>query len=134
MAQKNTVLKHIRRSPYQSFAAIFMTSVTFYIVSVFALVVIGAHSMLAFFESRPQVTAFFKDDTTTAQVETLKSDINQMVAVEAMQYLSKEDALAIYRNQNTDNPCSSRWSPPIFCPLALKYRPKTSTTWSQSRA
>ncbi len=104
MAQKNTVLKHIRRSPYQSFAAIFMTSVTFYIVSVFALVVIGAHSMLAFFESRPQVTAFFKDDTTTAQVETLKSDINQMVAVEAMQYLSKEDALAIYRNQNTDNP------------------------------
>ncbi len=104
MAQKNTVLKHIRRSPYQSFAAIFMTSVTFYIVSVFALVVIGAHSMLAFFESRPQVTAFFKDDTTTSQVESLKSSINQTVGVEAMQYLSKEDALAIYRNQNTDNP------------------------------
>jgi cell division transport system permease protein len=104
MAQKNTVLKHIRRSPYQSFAAIFMTSITFYIVSVFALVVIGAHSMLAFFESRPQVTAFFKDDTTSTQVDALKSSINQTVAVEAMQYLSKEDALAIYRNQNTDNP------------------------------
>jgi hypothetical protein len=32
-------------------AAIFMTAVTFFIISIFALVVLGAHSMLTFFES-----------------------------------------------------------------------------------
>lgn len=104
MTHKNTVLKHIRRSPYQSLAAIFMTSITFFIVSVFALVVLGAHSMLAFFESRPQVTAFFKDEATSTQIDSLKSQISGTVTVENMQYISKEDALEIYRKQNEGNP------------------------------
>jgi cell division transport system permease protein len=104
MSHKNTVLKHIRRSPYQSLAAIFMTSITFFIVSVFALVVLGASSMLAFFESRPQVTAFFKDEATTTQVEALKTEISNTVSVEDIRYISKDDALEIYRKQNENNP------------------------------
>lgn len=99
-----TTLKHIRRSPYQSIAAIFMTSVTFFIVTVFALVVLGAYSMLRYFESRPQVTAFFKDDISMTDVEALKNDINKSIVVEEMRYLSKDDALEIYKKQNTDNP------------------------------
>ena len=75
MTQKNTVLKHMRRSPYQSLAAVFMTTITFFIVSVFGLVVLGAHSMLSFFESRPQVTAFFKDDALDLEVENLKTGL-----------------------------------------------------------
>lgn len=104
MAPKNTVLKHIRRSPYQSLAAIFMTAITFLIVSVFALVTLGAHAVLSFFESRPQVTAFFKDDTTQSDMIALKDTISQAVTVEKMKYISKDDALAIYRQQNEDNP------------------------------
>ncbi len=104
MTQKHTTLKHIRRSPYQSLAAVFMTSITFYIVSVFALVVLGAHSMLGYFESRPQVTAFFKDTATSAEVESLKTSISSAVQVEDIRYISKDDALEIYRRQNTDNP------------------------------
>lgn len=104
MSQKSTVLKHIRRSPYQSVAAIFMTIVAFFIVSVFTLVVLGASSMLAYFESRPQVTAFFKDDVTDQNIESLRSSITSAVTVEEMRYLSKDDALEIYRAQNTDNP------------------------------
>lgn len=104
MTQKHTTLKHIRRSPYQSLAAVFMTSITFYIVSVFALVVLGAHSMLGYFESRPQVTAFFKDTVSSSDIEALKNSINSTVSVEEIRYISKEDALEIYRRQNTDNP------------------------------
>jgi len=104
MSHKNTVLKHIRRSPYQSLAAVFMTTVTFFIVSIFALVVLGAHSMLLFFESRPQVTAFFKDDATTTQIESLKNEISTTITVENMHYISKDDALEIYRKQNENNP------------------------------
>ena len=104
MSNKNTVLKHIRRSPYQSLAAIFITAVTFFIVSVFALVVLGAYSMLGYFESRPQVTAFFKDDFAIANVESMKSDISNAVSVDAVRYISKDDALEIYKKQNSDNP------------------------------
>lgn len=104
MKKLSMTLKYIRRSPYQSLAAIFMTTVTFFIVSIFALVVIGAHSMLAFFESRPQVTAFFKDAAGQTDVESLKNSINNVVKVEDVRYISKEDALEIYKQQNTDNP------------------------------
>lgn len=104
MPQKHTVFKHMRRSPYQSLAAIFMTTITFFIVSVFALVVLGARGMLSYFESRPQVTAFFKDDIGTEDVNSLKQNITQTVLTEDMRYISKDDALEIYKKQNQDNP------------------------------
>lgn len=104
MKKLSTTVKQMRRSPYQSLAAIFMTSVTFFIVSIFALVVLGASSLLGYLESRPQVTAFFKDNAELSQVELLKTDINQIVQIDSSRYISKEDALDIYRTQNSDNP------------------------------
>lgn len=104
MTQKNTVLKHIRRSPYQSIAAICMTIVTFFIISIFALVVLGADSMLAFFESRPQVTAFFKDTALSSDIDFLKESIGQTIEVSAMRFISKDEALGIYQKQNEGNP------------------------------
>lgn len=104
MTQKNTVLKHIRRSPYQSIAAICMTIVTFFIISIFALVVLGADSMLAFFESRPQVTAFFKDTALSSDIDFLKESIGETITVSAMRFISKDEALGIYQKQNEGNP------------------------------
>ncbi len=126
MAQKNTVLKHIRRSPYQSMAAVFMTGVTFFIVSVFALVALGAHSVLSFFESRPQVTAFFKDETTQSDMIVLKDTISKTVPVEEMKYISKEDALEIYRKQNSDNPLLLEMVTADILPASLEVSAKNA--------
>ena len=54
----------IRRTPYQSLSAIILTTLTFLTISIFSLVALGATRMLSYFESRPQVTAFFKDEAT----------------------------------------------------------------------
>lgn len=123
----STTIKHIRRSPYQSIAAVFMTTITFFIVSVFALVVLGAHSMLAFFESRPQVTVFFKDEAITVNVDTLKNNITKVVMVEDMRYLSKDDALAIYRQQNSDNPLLLEMVTADILPASLEVSAKNVT-------
>lgn len=103
MKKLNTIFKHMRRSPYQSLAAIFMTAITFYIVSVFTFVVLGAHSMLSYFESRPQATAFFKDSSIPSDLDALKSEISGTISVESMRYISKDDALEIYKKQNEGN-------------------------------
>jgi len=97
-------LKHMRRSPYQTMAAITLTTITFFIVSVFTLTGLGAHRLLTYFESRPQVTAFFQDDTTKDQVDTLDKKIKSTVLVESSEFISKEAALDIYKSQNQDNP------------------------------
>lgn len=105
MANKlKTSLKHIRRSPYQSIAAVVMTSLTFFVVSIFALLTLGGNQLLTYFESRPQVTAFFKSESTDANVETLKTNIENSIQVESMSYVSRDQALEIYREQNKENP------------------------------
>ena len=104
MKKLTTTLRHIRRSPYQSVAAVVMTVITFFIVTVFALTALGAHVLLTYFESRPQVTAFFKDTATDTTATKLKESIEAVVAVESSQYVSKNQALEIYQDQNKDNP------------------------------
>jgi len=96
--------KHLRRSPYQSLAAISLTTITFFIVSVFSLTALGGHTLLSYFQSRPQVTAFFVNDTTSEQVDALKTILSQAVQLESVEYLNQDQALEIYRSQNADNP------------------------------
>ncbi len=124
MKKLTTTLKHMRRSPYQSVAAITMTIVTFFIVSVFALVVLGAHTMLAYFESRPQVTAFFKDGTAFAEIELLKERINSAVSIESMRFISKDDALEIYKQQNAGDPLLLQMVTADILPASLEVSTK----------
>ena len=127
MTQKNTVLKHMRRAPYQTLAAISMTAVTFFIVSVFTLVVLGAHGILTYFESRPQVTAFFKDDASLSDVDALKSNIAGKVAISDTHYLSKDDAFEIYRKQNASDPLLLDMVTADILPASLEVSAKNVT-------
>jgi len=127
MKRLNLVGKHIRRSPYQSLAATVMTTVTFFIVSVFALAVLGASTLLTYFESRPQVTAFFKDDATDSQVDTLRREIDANVAIESAIYINKQQALEIYREQNSDNPLLLEMVTADILPASLEISAKSVT-------
>lgn len=104
MVKSKLVFKHIRRTPYQSLAAILITTITFFIVSVFSLAGLGAHQLLQYFESRPQVTAFFHDEATQSDAEALKKQIEDKISIQSSTYISKDQALEIYRAQNQDNP------------------------------
>lgn len=94
----------IRRTPYQSLAAIILTTLTFFSLSIFSLVVLGTTRMLTYFESRPQVTAFFKDEATQGDAESLRRQIETETSIETSTYVSKDDALKLYKEQNQDNP------------------------------
>lgn len=127
MTHNKTVFKHMRRAPYQSLAAIFMTTITFFIVSVFSLVVLGTHSMLNYFESRPQVTAFFKDPVADSDVNALKSALTSAVPVDSMNFISKDQALQIYQKQNADNPLLLDMVTADILPASLEVSAKNVT-------
>jgi len=99
-----TAIQHIKRSPFQALAAILIMSLTFFIISVFIILAAGSESLLRFLESRPQLTAFLKDDLKPQQTELLKSQIEALADVQKVKFVSKEEALAIYREENKDNP------------------------------
>jgi cell division transport system permease protein len=94
----------MRRSPYQSLAAVLIMFLTFFITTVFVLTAGGFQIVLRYFETRPQVTAFLKDDATSIEVDTLKARLAQGGKAKEVKYISKEEALNIYREQNKNDP------------------------------
>src|ERR1700722_3400817 len=102
--QTKATLKHIRRSPYQSLAAVFIMILTFLSITVFAFIIFGSSSVINFFESKPQVTAFFKDGATQQNIDDLRSQLNQTGMISSSKYISKDQALQIYKQQNKSDP------------------------------
>lgn len=104
MKSFGTTWKHIRRSPYQALAAIMIMMLTFLAISVFSMVIIGSSRVIEYFESKPQVTAFFKDEAKEEQVKSLTSSMKQSEQVADVKFVSKEEALKIYKQQNKNDP------------------------------
>lgn len=96
--------RHIRRSPYQSLAAIFITMITFFAISFFCFLVFGSSVIVNYLESRLEVVAFFKDEAKQSDINVLRKSIEDSGVVAQMKFVSKKDALAKYRAQNKDDP------------------------------
>lgn len=104
MRTLKTSWKHIRRSPYQALAAIFIMMLTFLALSVFSFIIIGSSKIIDYFESKPQVTAFFKDEATQENINSLQEQVKATGKVSDMKFVSKKEALQIYREQNKEDP------------------------------
>lgn len=100
----STMWSHIRRSPYQALGAILIMVLTFLAVSVFTILIVGSSGVISYFESKPQVTAFFKDTATQSQIDTLENSLKASGSVSSMKFVSKQQALQIYRDQNKNDP------------------------------
>lgn len=96
--------RNIQRTPIQAIAASMVMFLTFLALLAFLLVAIGSQAALRYFESKPQVIAFFKEGTTNQDVSAIQNALNQEVRVTNIKYVSKEDALRIYREKNKNDP------------------------------
>lgn len=100
---KNT-FQHLVRNPWYTFVAVAVMSLTFFVTSVFVLLAFGSNVVLQYFENKPQVTAFFKDQTPEDYILQLKTQLEQTGKASNVKYISKNDALNIYRKQNANEP------------------------------
>lgn len=95
---------HIRRSPFQSLIAILVITTTFFVFSSFLIVSQGLSSVLKYYESKPEITIFLADGLDKSTVETIQKQLTNYPSVKDVKFISKEKALAIYKEQNKDNP------------------------------
>ncbi len=100
---KNT-WKHIRRSPYQAFAAVSIMALTFLVGGLFILVSLGSSFILQHFEQKPQITVFFTDSKSEKNIKLLEEKLKQDEKVASVKYVSKDDALQIYKQQFSKDP------------------------------
>lgn len=96
--------QRVRRTPYQAVASVFMIFMTLFVLAVFLLLAGGLTSLLSYFETKPQLTVFFKDEKSKSSIDELIGKLQNTGKVASYQYISKDQALAIYREQNKNDP------------------------------
>jgi len=104
MSSSLTFWKRIRRTPYQAIAATMTIFITLFVMAVFLIMAGGSSAMLTYLESKPQLTVFFKDDKDKDSINQLISNIKNTGRIASINYISKEQALAIYKEQNKNDP------------------------------
>lgn len=97
-------LKSIRRSPYQAAAAVLILFLTFFIGYSLVLFLLGSDKVLRYFESRPQVTAFFRQDTEDSLLQEHVATLRQKPYIQDIKVVTQEEALEIYQEQSGSDP------------------------------
>lgn len=96
--------RNIRRTPFQALAALMVMFLTFLALQTFVILAAGSQAALRYFESKPQVIAFFKDGTTDQDVLAIENALQQEGRVTNTRFISKDMALQIYREKNKKDP------------------------------
>jgi cell division transport system permease protein len=116
-----TALGYIRRSPFQATAAIFVLGLTFFVATLVSVMVYSTSQLITYFETRPQVIAFLKNDAEEADIASLQNRLEADARIREVKYVSKEEALSIYKKATSDNPLLGELVSPSIFPASLEF-------------
>jgi cell division transport system permease protein len=116
-----TALDYIRRSPFQALAASFVLTLTFFVATLVSVLVYSSSKLITYFETRPQVIAFLKDTATDTDIANLQHSLENNPKIENVKYVSKEEALSIYKKATSDNPLLGQLVSPSIFPASLEF-------------
>lgn len=122
-----TSLDNIRRAPFQAMAAISVLAITFFVTTLTAMVVYSSEQLLQYFESRPQIIAFLTDDAEALQIENLSAKLEVDERINSVRFVSKEDALEIYKEATSENPLLGELVSPSIFPASIEISPADLT-------
>lgn len=116
-----TAIDSIKRSPFQAISAIFVLTLTFFVATTVAVLVYASNQSLNYFETRPQIISFLKNDATPDSVYALQNKLTQDIRLKDVKYVPKEKALEIYKKITEDNPLLSELVSPSVLPASLEF-------------
>lgn len=116
-----TAISSIRRAPFQALAAVFVLTITFFVATVLSLLIYSSSEIIKYFETRPQVIAFLADDVSVENISQLQDKLLSDERVKDVRFVSKEEALEIYKKATSDNPLLSELVSPDIFPASLEF-------------
>ena len=119
--QLKSAITSIKRFPFQALAAIFLLTVTFLVVTILSVVSYSSSKVIKYFETRPQVIAFLKDSATAETISALQHKLQNDLRIKEVKYVSKEEALSIYKDATVDNPLLGELVNPSIFPASLEF-------------
>ncbi|HET7713315.1 MAG TPA: permease-like cell division protein FtsX [Patescibacteria group bacterium] len=115
----------ISRSPGHVIAAILVMTASFFAVTVFTFILVRSHIALNYFESLPQVTAFMKDSASSEEIAALSDEVEATGLTSSVKFVSKEEALERYQQQNAGNTALLDLVTADFLPDSLEIQTKS---------
>lgn len=116
-----TALGYVRRSPFQALAATFVLTLTFFVATLVSVLVYSSTKLITYFETRPQIIAFLKDDTSEDATAELQHKLEADPRINDIKYVSKEEALSIYKKATSSNPLLGQLVSPSIFPASLEF-------------
>lgn len=120
MIHLRTAWNSIKRSPFQATAAIFVLSLTFFVITLLSTLVYSSSQVIKHFETRPEIIAFLKADASSDEIAALQGRLQNDSRVKTLSYVSQEEALEIYKKATQENPLLSELVNPSVFPASLE--------------
>lgn len=122
----SVAIKSMRRSPYQSTVAILMMTVSFFVASCFAFLLLIANRALSHIETRPQVIGYFVLKASDQQIETVQQSMRGKDYVSSVKLVTKEEALAIFQEENKKDPLLAELVSADILPASIEVSAKSA--------
>lgn len=120
MRSIKTALLSIRRSPYQSLAAILLVTVTAILFFSLSFLMSGAQLVLQYYEAQPQVIAFIKLEASPEEITQLMQSLQSKSFVKDVALTDQNQALEIYKREYADSPRLLELVTPQMLPASLE--------------
>ncbi|HEY8109015.1 MAG TPA: permease-like cell division protein FtsX [Patescibacteria group bacterium] len=96
-------LRSFYRNGWLSVAATAIVTFSLVLVSIFALLLLLGTNVIAAIQNKIDVEIFFKDDAKVADILTVKEQLERNPNAATVKYISKAEALGIYKGQSDRN-------------------------------
>ncbi len=98
-------LRHyLKKEKLMTLSHFLTMSITFLVLGIFINVVVLSQTTLKYLEDQAQITVFFKDEFGEDKILPFKDELSSDERISEVTYVSKEEALRIFKEINQDEP------------------------------
>ncbi|OGY09829.1 MAG: hypothetical protein A2700_01630 [Candidatus Blackburnbacteria bacterium RIFCSPHIGHO2_01_FULL_44_64] len=99
-------------------------TITFFVATILVVLAYASSSVLKYYETRPQVIAYLKKDVPTEDISAFQNKLEADTRIEDVRFVSKEQALQIYKDATANNPLLSEFVSPKVFPASIEFSVK----------
>jgi cell division transport system permease protein len=120
----SSLMLHIKKDKLLNLSNIIVMTVTFLLLGIFISVIVYSQTALKYLEEQAQITVFFKDEFTQDKILAYKTNFENDKRILQVNYVSKEDALRIFKEMNKDEPILLESISASILPASLEVKAK----------
>ncbi|MEK7595111.1 MAG: permease-like cell division protein FtsX [Patescibacteria group bacterium] len=113
---------NIKREPWLALNSVFVIAQAVITLNIFIFLLVGSGVVLHYLERRAQISVYFTDATTEESILKVKENLEKDERIHEVNYVSKEEALEIFKEATKDEPAlvESLQSNPLPASLEVK--------------